>query len=105
MFPDVIPLIILASFFFLLYKAFKSRNERSFADLSDAGADLVLWQTMHQYIHPGDYTIGRQLAERYRDTLLAAYATSTNDPEYLAELEYATRMAAPRRSGSFHAVA
>jgi hypothetical protein len=108
MLSDSIPLIILAALFFLLYKALRSGGERPFADLSETEADLVSWQTMHQGIHPGDYPLGRRLAERYRDALLAAartVPTMKEDPEYLAKIEYAARLAAPRRSESFHAIA
>lgn len=105
---DSIPLIILVALVFLLYKVFKSGSERPFADLSEAEIALARWQTAHQHIHPGDYPSGKRLAERYRDTLLAA-ATAIpamkNDPKYLAELEHATKMAAPGHSGSFHAIA
>lgn len=108
MFSDSIPLIVLVALAFLLYKAFRSGGERPFADLSKAEADLVSWQTMHQGIHPGDYPLGRRLAERYLNVLLAAsdtVPTLKNDPEHLGKIEYAARLAAPKRSGSFHAIA
>jgi len=105
---NAIPLIILAALLFLFYKALKSGGERPFADLSETEIALISWQTEHQYLHPGDYSSGKRLAEQCRDALLAVslmVPSMKNDPEYLADLEYATSMAAPRHSGSFHAVA
>lgn len=105
---DSIPLIILAALVFLLYKVFKSDGERPFADLSEAEIALARWRTAHQHIHPGDYPSGKRLAEQYLATLLAAsdtIPTLKNDSEHLGKIEYAARLAAPRRSGSFHAVA
>lgn len=106
--PNTIPLIVLAVLFFLLYKALRSVGERPFANLSEAEIALARWQAEHQDIHPGDYSSGRKLAERYRDALLAAaktVPTMKSDPEYLAELKHATQLSAPRHSEPFHAVA
>ncbi|MBP9751405.1 MAG: hypothetical protein KBD19_00910 [Candidatus Moranbacteria bacterium] len=108
MLSDSIPLIVLAALALLLYKAFRSGGERPFADLSEAEADLNRWTNEHRDIHPGDYPTGKRLAERYLNVLLAAsdtVPTLKNDPEHLGKIEYAARLAAPKRSGSFHAIA
>jgi hypothetical protein len=105
---NTLPLVILAGMFFLLYKAMKSGGERPFADMIDAEAALATWQSEHRYIHPGDYPSGRMLAKKYLDALLMAskmIPTMQNDREHLAKIEHAKRLAAPRQSGSFHAVA
>ena len=106
--PDILPLLILAGMAFLLYKAFRSAGDRPFSELLDAETNLARWQMLHEGIHPGDYPVGKRLAERYLDALIKAsrtIPTMENDQEHLAKIEYAKRLAQPGQSNTFHATA
>ena len=106
--PDILPLFILAGMAFLLYKAFKSAGDRPFSELLDAEIALAKWQNEHRFIHPGDYPVGKRLAERYLDALTEAsrtIPTMKNDREHIAKIEHAKRLAQPRQSNPLHVIA
>lgn len=105
---DTISAVIVFGFAFLLSKALAPRGKGDLRDISDARDALNEWQSKHREIHAGDYPSGRKLAENYRDIILAcfdSYPEMRNDPTYRAELKRTERLIAPRRSGSFHAIA